>query len=140
MAAFQKFNSFVEALAEKKHDLGADVLKFFLTNDTPVAGDAVKADITEISAGYGYTAGGNQAAISSSAQAAGVYKLVLADPATWTAAGGAIGPFRYAVLYNDTAANDELIGFFDYGSAITVNDGESFIVDCDPTTGVLTLT
>jgi len=139
MAAFQKFNSFVEAVAEKKHNLGADVLKFFLTNDTPVAGDALKADITEIAAGSGYTAGGNQAAITSSAQTGGTYKLVIADPATWLAAGGPIGPFRYAVLYNDTAANDELIGFFDYGSAITLQDGESFVADCDPTTGILTL-
>lgn len=139
MAAFQKFDSFVEALAEKKHNLGADVLKFFLTNDTPVAADAVKADITEITAGGGYTAGGNQAMITSSAQAVGVYKLVLADPPTWTGTTG-FGPFRYAVLYNDTAANKELIGFFDYGSAISIGAGESFIVDCDPGTGVLTLT
>jgi hypothetical protein len=139
MASFNKFNSFVEALAEKKHDLGADTLKVLLTNAAPVATNSVKADLTEISAGNGYTAGGNTASVTSSAQTSGTYKLVLGDPATWTASGGSIGPFRYAVLYNDTAANDELIGWWDYGSSITLAAGESFAVDFDPTTGVLTL-
>ncbi len=139
MAAFNKFNSFVEALAEKKHDLGADTLKVLLTNTAPVATNSVKADLTEISAGNGYTAGGNTASVTSSAQTSGTYKLVLGDPATWTASGGSIGPFQYAVLYNDTATNDELIGWWDYGSAVTLADGESFAVDFDPTTGVLTL-
>jgi len=77
MAAFNKFNSFVEALAEKKHDLGADTLKVMLTNAAPVATNAVKADLTEISAGNGYTAGGNTASVTSSAQTSGTYKLVL---------------------------------------------------------------
>ena len=139
MAAFNKFNSFVEALAEKKHDLGADTLKVLLTNTAPVATNSVKANLTEISAGNGYTAGGNTASVTSSAQTSGTYKLVLGDPATWSATGGSIGPFRYAVLYNDTASNDELIGWWDYGSAVTLADGESFAVDFDPTTGVLTL-
>lgn len=139
MAAFNKFNSFVEALAEKVHNLGSDTLKVMLTNTAPVATNTVKANITEIAAGNGYTAGGNTAAVTSSAQTSGTYKLVLGDPATWTASGGSIGPFQYAVLYNDTATNDELIGWWDYGSAVTLADGESFAVDFDPTTGVLTL-
>jgi hypothetical protein len=139
MAAFNKFNSFVEALAEKKHDLGADTLKVLLTNTAPVASNSVKADLTEINAGNGYTAGGNTAAVSSSAQTSGTYKLVLGDPTTWTASGGSIGPFRYAVLYNDTASSDELIGWWDYGSSITLASGESFAVDFDATTGVLTI-
>ena len=139
MASFNKFNSFVEALAEKKHDLGADTLKVLLTNTAPVATNAVKADLTEISAGNGYTAGGATASITSSSQTSGTYKLVLGDPATWTASGGTIGPLRYAVLYNSTATNDELIGWWDYGSSITLADGESFAVDFDATTGVLTL-
>lgn len=139
MAAFNKFNSFVEALAEKVHNLGSDTLKVMLTNTAPVATNSVKADLTEISAGNGYTAGGNTASVTSSAQTSGTYKLVLGDPATWTASGGSIGPFRYAVLYNDTATNKELIGWWDYGSALTLAAGESFTVDFDPTTGVLTL-
>lgn len=140
MAAFQKFNSFVEAVAEKKHDLGTDVLKCLLTNVAPIAANAVKTDLTEIAGGNGYTAGGNQAAQTGSVQAAGVYKLTCSDPALWTAAGGTIGPFRYIVLYNDTAANDELIGFWDYGSPITLQIGETFLHDLDAAAGVLTLT
>lgn len=139
MATFNKFNSFVEALAEKVHNLGSDTLKVMLTNTAPLATNALKADITEISAGNGYTAGGNTASITSSSQTGGTYKLVLADPATWTASGGTIGPFRYAVLYNDAATNKELIGWWDYGSSITLQIGETFTVDFDPTNGVLTL-
>jgi flagellar capping protein FliD len=139
MAAFNKFNSFVEALAEKVHDLGSDTLKVMLTNTAPVATNAVKVDITELAAGNGYTAGGNTAAVSASSQTSGTYKLVLADPATWTAAGGTIGPFRYAVLYNDTASNDELIAWWDYGASLTLNAGETFTVDFDASTGVLTI-
>jgi hypothetical protein len=140
MAAFTKFNAFVENLAEGKFNLGTDTLKVYLTNTAPdAAADAVKADLAEISAGNGYTAGGNTASVTSSSQTSGHYALVLGDPATWTASGGSIGPFRYAVLYSDTAANDELIGAWDYGSEITLADGESFAVDFDPTTGVLTL-
>ena len=86
MAAFNKFNSFVEALAEKKHDLGADTLKVLLTNSAPIATNTVKADLTEITAANGYTAGGATASITSSSQTSGTYKLVLGDPATWTAA------------------------------------------------------
>lgn len=139
MATFNKFNSFVEALAEKKHNLGSDTLKVMLTNSAPAAANTVKANITEISAGNGYTAGGTQAAQVSSAQTSGTYKLVLND-VTFTASGGAIGPFRYAVLYNDTAANDELIGWWDNGSAVTLADGNAFVVDFDAGNGVLTLT
>ena len=138
MATFTKFLSFVEALAEKSHNLGADTLKIMLTNTAPVNTNTVKANLTEISAGNGYTAGGTAATISSSAQTSGTYKLVLAD-VVFTASGGSIGPFRYAVLYNDTATNDELIGFWDYGSSLTLANGETFTVDFDATTGVLTL-
>ena len=139
MATYNKFQAFVEALAEGKHNLGSDTLKVYLSNATPdAAADAIKTDLAEISAGNGYTAGGNTCSITSSSQTGGTYKLVLADPATWTATG-AIGPFRYAVLYNDTSANDDLIAWWDYGSSITLNNGDTFTVDFDPTTGVLTL-
>lgn len=140
MATYNKFQSFVEALAEGVHNLGSDTLKVYLSNATPdAAADALKADLAEITPGNGYTAGGNAASVTSSSQTAGVYKLVLADPATWTAAGGSIGPFRYAVLYNDTAANDPLIAWWDYGTSITLGAGDTFAVDFDPTTGVLTI-
>lgn len=141
MTAFNKFNCFVENLAEKVHNLASDTLKVALTNTAPdAAADTVLADVAEISAGNGYTAGGAQASQSSSGQTGGVYKLVLSDPATWTASGGSIGPFRYAVLYNDTAAGDPVIGWWDYGTSITLAAGETFTADFDPTTGVLTVT
>ena len=137
---FSKFNCFTEDLAEKVHNLGADTLKVLLTNTAPTASNTVKANLTEISAGNGYTAGGTAASITSSAQSSGTYKLVLAD-VVFTAAGGSIGPFRYAILYNDTPTSpaDPLIGWYDYGSSITLADGETLTVDFDPTNGVLTL-
>lgn len=141
MATYNKFQSFVEHLAEKVHDLGSDSLKVMLTNGAPVNTNTVKANLTDITAGNGYTAGGTLAVISSSAQTSGVYKLVLAD-VTFLAAGGSIGPFRYAVLYNDTPTSpaDPLIAWWDYGSSISLADTDSFTVDFDPTNGVMTIT
>jgi len=135
MATFSKFNSFVEALAEKVHNLGSDTLKVMLTNSAPSAANTVKANITEISAGNGYTAGGTQAVISASSQTSGTYKLVLAD-VVFTASG-AVGPFRYVVLYNDTATNDELIAYADYGSSVSLANGETFTVDFDAVNGAI---
>jgi hypothetical protein len=138
MATYNKFHQFAEDVYEKVHNLGSDTLKVMLTNTAPDAADAVKADLTEISAGNGYTAGGTAATQSSSAQTSGTYKLVLAD-VVFTASGGPIGPFRYAVLYNDTPTSpaDPLISWWDYGSSITLNDGETFTTDFNPTNGVL---
>ena len=138
MATFNKFNSFVEAVAEKVHNLGSDTLKIMLTNSAPVASNTVKADLTDISAGNGYTAGGTAVSITSSSQTSGTYKLVGSD-VVFTASGGSIGAFRYAVLYNDTATNDELIGWWDYASSITLANGETFTVDLSPTNGILQL-
>lgn len=138
MAAFNKFDSFVEALAEKVHNLGADTLKVALTNSAPSASNTVLANITQISGTNGYTTGGTAATISTSAQTSGTYKLVLAD-VVFTASGGSMGPFRYVVLYNDTATNDELIGWYDYGSNVTLATTETFTVDFDASAGVLTI-
>lgn len=139
MATFSKFQSFVEKLAEKVHNLGSDVIKVMLTNTAPSASASnVKADITEITAGNGYPAGGTAATITSSIQTAGVYKLILGD-VVFTATG-AVGPFRYVVLYNDTTINKDLIGFYDYGSSISLANGETFTIDFDPSAGVLTIT
>ena len=140
MATFNKFNAFVEHLAEGVHNLQSHTLKVMLTNTAPVATNSVRADLTEIAAGNGYTAGGTAASVTSSAQTSGTYKLVLGD-VVFTASGGSIGPFRYAVLYNDTPTSpaDPLICWWDYGSALTLANGETFNWDADPTTGVLTL-
>lgn len=142
MAAFVKFHAFVENLAEKVHNLGADTLKIYLSNTAPtVATNAIKTDLAEISAGNGYTAGGATLTVTSSAQSSGTYKLVANDPTAWTASGGTIGPFRYAVLFNDTPTSpvDPLIGYWDYGSSITLAIGETFTVDLDQSGGVLTI-
>lgn len=136
MAAYNKFNSFVEALAEKSHNLGSDTLKVALTNSAPVATNTQLSNITQIANGSGYTTGGTATTISSSAQASGTYKLVVTD-VVFTASGGSMGPFQYAVLYNDTATNDELIAWVDYGSAVTLANGETFTVDFDASNGVL---
>jgi hypothetical protein len=140
MATFNKFNQFVEDLAKKVHNLDADTLKVALTNSAPVATNAVFGDITEISGGNGYSAGGTQATFSSGTQSSGTYKLVLND-VTFTASGGSIGPFRYIVLYNATpvSPNKPLIGYYDYGTNLTITSGNSFLVDLDQTNGVLTL-
>lgn len=136
MATFNKFQPFVEYQAEGALNLGSDTLKVMLTNTAPLATNGVKTDITEISAGNGYTAGGTAATISSSSQTSGTYKLVLAD-VVFTASGGSIGPFRYAVLYDDTSTAKVLIGYWDYGSSITLASGESITVDFSATNGVL---
>ena len=138
-AVYTKFNVFVEDVCEKVHNLGSDTLKVALTNTAPTAAtDAGLSNITQISGTNGYTTGGTQATQSSSAQTSGTYKLVLAD-VTFTASGGSMGPFRYAVLYNDTATSDQLIAYWDYGSSITLADTETFTVDFSATNGVFTL-
>lgn len=139
MASFVKFYSFVENVAEKKFDLGADTLKIALTNSAPSQSNTQLSDITQIANGNGYTTGGTAVTITSSAQTTGVYKLVLAD-VVFTASGGSVGPFRYAVLYDDTSTNDLLIGYYDYGSSLTLADTETFTLDYDPTSGALSLT
>ena len=136
MASYVKFYSFVEAMAEKVHNLGSDTLKVMLSNSAPAQSNTVKANITDISAGNGYTAGGTAITITSSAQSSGTYKLVGND-VVFTASGGSIGPFQYVVIYNDTAASDDLICWFDYGSALTLADGETLTLDFDGTNGLL---
>lgn len=134
MATFTKFNPFVEALAEKKHNLGSDQLVVALTNTAPNATDSVLTDITQIS----YTnLSSRNVTTTSSTQTSGTYKLVLADLVL--TASGAVATFRYVVLYNDTATNDDLIGYYDYGSALTLASGETFTIDWDASGGALTL-
>ena len=137
MATFNKFQSFVEAVAEKAHNLGSDQLKVALTNGAPLATNTVVANLTQIS--YDNLSGANPLNITttSSAQTSGTYKLVLADLVL--TATGEVGPFRYITLYNDTATNKELIGFYDYGSSITLLTGETFTIDFSADDGVLTL-
>jgi len=134
MAALNKFNSFVEALAEKVHNLGSDTLMVALTNSAPVAGNTVLANITEIS----YTnLSSRVVTVTASSQTAGLYKLVAS--ALTLSATGAVGPFRYIVLYNNTASNKELIGWYDYGANVTMANTDTFTVTFDGTNGILEL-
>ena len=125
-------------MATKVHQLNSDTLKILLTNTLPVATNAVKADIAEIAAGNGYVAGGTQAVFVSGGNTSGTYKLVL-SPVVFTASGGNIGPFQSAVLYNATAASGNLIAWWNYGTNITLTNGNSFTVSLDQTNGVFTL-
>lgn len=135
MASFVKYNAFVEKLAEKVYNLGSDQLAVALTNSTPTSANAVKSELTEIT----YTnLSSRNVTTGSSAQTSGTYKLTCTD-LVLTASGGTVGPFRYVVLFDDTATNDDLIGYWDYGSSITLADGETFTVDFDGTNGVLTI-
>ena len=138
MASFNKFNQFVEDLAHKVHNLGSDTLKLALSNTAPNATDATLSDITQIAAGNGYTTGGFTLTVSASAQSGGTYKLTI-DDITITASGGAIATFRYFILLNDTPTSpaDPLIGWWDYGSAVDLGDGQSLPVDFSATNGVL---
>jgi hypothetical protein len=138
MAAFNKVNSFVEALAEKVHNLGSDQLKIALTNTAPTAATTNYAGLTSPLAATNLD-GANpfNVTTSTSAQTSGTYKLVCADLVL--TATGAVGPFRYVALYNDTAAADEVIGWYDYGSSISLANGETFTVDFDGANGVLTI-
>lgn len=130
MASFVKYEVYSENLSEKVHDLNADTLKVMLSNSAPnVATHAVRADATEISGGNGYTSGGTDTQNATS-RSGGTTSVTGVD-VTFTASGGSIGAFRYAILYNDTPTSpaDPLIGYWDYGSSITLADGESFTVD-----------
>ncbi len=124
MATYQKFNSFVEALAEKVHNLGSDQLVIALTNSAPLATNTQRSNLTEIT--YTNLSSRNITTVSSS-QSSGTYSLVVNDLVL--TASGAVGPFRYVVVYNDTATNDELICFADYGSSISLNSGETFTIN-----------
>lgn len=130
MAAFQKFNDFVEQLALKQHDLNADPLFVFLTNEAPLATDTTRADIADLSTGGGYTAGGADTLNTATESPAGTLTMVGVD-IVFTATTG-FGPFRYAVLYNQVGglgAGNKLVGWWDYGSSISLLAAETFTVD-----------
>lgn len=137
--SFNAFQPFIENLGKKLIDLSGSGLKIALTNTLPVntQGEfAPGSDHPPPAADNGYAP--TQAVVSSCAQTAGILKLVLAD-VVFTATAGGIGPFRYAILYDDDSTGDKLIGWYDYGSSITLAEGETFTVDFDAETGALTI-
>jgi hypothetical protein len=128
MAIYNKFNDFTEQLNRGSHNFGSNVYKVMLTNTLPLAANAAKADITEIAAGNGYTAGGNTTTITI-AEASGT-TTITGTAVTFTATG-AMATFRYAVLYNDTTStpvNKPLVAWWDYASAVNLASGETFTV------------
>lgn len=133
-ANLNKFNSWVDYMVEGAN-LASDQLVVALTNSAPSASNSVLADISQID--YTYCSSRN-ITTTSSGQTGGTYKLVLQD-LVLTASGGSVGPFRYVVIYDDTITNDPLIGWYDYGSSITLNDGETFTIDFSDANGFLQL-
>lgn len=145
MAVFNKLNGFVEHLAEGVHNLGSDQLVLALSNVAPSAettvpttttANCVLANVTEIT----YTGlSSRQVTTSSGSQSSGTYRLTLAD--LTLSSTGTVGPFRYIYLYNDTPTSpaNPLIGYFDYGANLTLNNGESLTIDFDQASGALTL-
>lgn len=137
MATFNKFNQFVGDIGLKVHNLDTDAIKVYLSNTAPNAATmAVKADLAEITTGNGYAGPIDIAAAYS--QSGGVGTLTSTDQVV--TATGAIGPFRYVVMFNDTPTSPAkpLIGWWDYGSAISLATGETFTVDFGATTFTLT--
>lgn len=128
MASFNKFEVFTEDLAKGVHNLHTGQINLYLTNATPnLATNAVKADLAEISTGNGYT--GPVDTQNSVSRSGGVTSVLGTDIVI--TASGAVGPFRYAVIYNDTPSSpaDPLIGEWDYGSSISLAASETFTVD-----------
>ncbi len=142
MATFNKVNDFV-VNAVHNMDLESDQIVVALSNTAPSSessnpasdGNGVLANVTQVA----YTnLSSRNVTTTSSTQTSGTYKLVLTD-ITLTSSGGSTGPFRYVYLYNDTVATpaDPLIGYYDYGSSLTLNDGDSLTVDFSAANGVI---
>ena len=141
MAVYVKYQIGTEVLAEAQN-AGTDSWRLILSNTAPnVATDTTAVSASELATSGGYTAGGVVCTVTSSAQAAGVFKLTLAAPAspTWTASGGGF-TFRYVILYNLT--NAQCIGYWDYGSAVVMNgaNADTFTPTLDPSGGTFTIT
>jgi len=139
MASFNKFAAFITDLAAGDHanilNAATDTIKVYLTNNAPSAtGDSVKADLAGAATGNGYT---DADIVNTATTSGGTITIGSATGVTWTATGGPIGPVRYAVIYNDTATGDPLIGWWDRGSSITATAADSITVDFG--TSVLTL-
>lgn len=142
MAAFNKFNCFVGDLAHALHDMQtgtAQVYKVYLTNAAPVATNTVYNVPADLSTANGYTAGGVSIGTITGSQTSGTFKFIGGTDPSWTASGGSF-TFQYAVLYNFTSGTKPLIGWWDYGVALTLTNGNTFTVDLDQVNGILTVT
>ena len=141
MAAYVKYQIGTEVLQEAAN-AQTDTWQLILSNTAPVvATDTTAASATELGTAGGYTAGGVNCTVTSAAQTAGVYKLILAAPVspTWTASGAGF-TFRYVILYNLTRT--QCIGYWDYGSAVVMNgtNADTFTPTLDASGGTYTVT
>jgi hypothetical protein len=142
MAAFNKINNFVLDLASAYHQMQtgtAQVYKVYLTNTAPLATNTVYGTPADLTTANGYTAGGASVGTITGSQTSGTFKFIGGTDPSWTASGGSIGPFQYAVLYNSTASGQHLIGWWDYGTGVTITNGNTFTVDIDQINGILTI-
>jgi hypothetical protein len=137
MATYNKYTAAVEPMVEGDN-AGTAAWKIALALTINAADTSFVSGTTDLATGGGYTAGGNAATTSSSAQTSGTYKLVLADPTTWTASGGGF-TFRYVILYNSTT--NIPYGYWDNGSNIVMNgtNGDTFTADLDNVNGVFSV-
>ncbi len=142
MATYNKFEVFAGDLCNGVHDCNADLIEIYLSNAAPSpSAHVVKTDIAEITIENGYI--GGEDTQQTGVEATGTYTLT-GTKVVWTAGGGTIGPFQYVILFNETSATplDPLIAWWDYGSALTLQDGETFTVkfdNGDPTGTIFTL-
>lgn len=136
-ASYNKIQDYTEQLNKAAHNWSSHTFKAMLTNSAPVATNTIAANLTEISAGNGYSAGGMTLDTVTLSETTGTAKVTIADEVL-TASGGSIGPFRYVAIYNDTATSpaDALVCWYDYGSSITLASGESFTIDFDASNGL----
>lgn len=131
MAAFNKFNVFVQDVASGKHQMQTGtthVFKIYLTNTAPTSSNTVYNTPADLATANGYTAGGVSIGTITGAQSSGTFSFSGSTNPSWTASGGSIGPFEYAVLYNSSASGTPLIGWWDYGTPITLTNGNTFSV------------
>lgn len=137
MAELVFYDCFPADLAKGIHNLESDALKVAFSNSAPIATQTNLSDIGEISAGNGYTAGGLPVTVSYAAQTDGTYKLVISS-VTLTATGENVGPLRTAVLYNSTAAGQNVIAAWNRGGSITLEDNDFVTITFDQDLGVFT--
>jgi hypothetical protein len=139
VSAFFKVDAFMDEVSKAGHNLQTAVYKVALSNTAPTAASTVwsTGSFPAPAAANGYPSGGGTPTVSSAVTTAGQFKLVLPD-FDFIATAGGIGPFRYAILYNSSAAN-KIVGWYDYGVGLTLAVGEKLTMDFDGTNGVFTI-
>jgi len=140
MATYNKFQDYAEQLNKGVHNWSSHTFKAVFCNTAPVATNTVLADLTQISTAGGYTSGAGGGVTLDSVtltETSGTAKVTIADE-VFTASGASVGPMRYTPIYNDSATSpaDALVCWYDYGSSITLLDGESLTIDFDATNGL----